>query len=84
MNAAADNNTEKELIKKFQFVSKDRTESFEILIAELLVGKYSQHELKLSNSTATSSSHRNLQFLYMASGKGSRSVYVLHEEMFDG
>lgn len=39
MNAAADNNAEKEIIKKFQFVSKDRTESFEILIAELLVGK---------------------------------------------
>lgn len=39
MNAAADNSAEKEIIKKFQFVSKDRTESFEILIAELLVGK---------------------------------------------
>lgn len=40
MNATAENTAEKEIIKKFQFVSKDRTESFEILIAELLVGKY--------------------------------------------
>lgn len=29
----------KEMIKKFNFVSKDRKESIEILISELLVGK---------------------------------------------
>lgn len=32
------NNDNKEMIKKFNFVSKDRVESIEILIAELLVG----------------------------------------------
>lgn len=32
------NSDNKEMIKKFNFVSKDRSESVEILIAELLVG----------------------------------------------
>jgi methyltransferase-like protein 23 len=36
-----ENSHDKEMIKKFNFVSKDRKESIEILIAELLVGAYS-------------------------------------------
>ncbi|CRK99724.1 CLUMA_CG013011, isoform A [Clunio marinus] len=36
-----DNHHDKETIKKFNFVSKDRKESYEILIAELMVGAYS-------------------------------------------
>jgi len=41
MNSERENHHDKEMIKKFNFVSKDRTESYEILIAELLVGSYS-------------------------------------------
>lgn len=37
----SENNHDKEMIKKFNFVSKDRQESYEILIAELLVGAVS-------------------------------------------
>lgn len=36
-----ENQSVKELIKKFQFFSEDRKESSEILVAELLVGKKS-------------------------------------------
>lgn len=36
-----DNSHDKEMIKKFLFVSKDQKESHEILIAELMVGAYS-------------------------------------------
>lgn len=35
----SENHQDKEMVKKFNFVSKDRKESFEILIAELLVGE---------------------------------------------
>lgn len=38
---STENHHDKEMIKKFNFVSKDRKESYEILIAELLVGAYS-------------------------------------------
>lgn len=37
----SENSHDKEMVKKFNFVSKDRKESHEILIAELLVGAYS-------------------------------------------
>ena len=36
-----DSSHDKEMIKKFFFVSKDQKESHEILIAELMVGAYS-------------------------------------------
>lgn len=36
----SENSHDKEMMKKFNFVSKDRKESHEILIAELLVGEF--------------------------------------------
>lgn len=36
-----ENSHDKEMIKKFLFVSKDQKDSYEILIAELMVGAYS-------------------------------------------
>lgn len=36
----SENSLGKEMMKKFNFVSKDRQESYEIIIAELLVGKH--------------------------------------------
>lgn len=59
-------NTHKEMIKKFNFVSKDRQESHEILIAELLVGELN-FNVKIDEDLYELVRFRRILFLHMAS-----------------